>query len=234
MEFGTGIYTPRDAAALLHEDVRTVRRWAFGYTRTRSSGPVVHPPVIRTELPEVEGQRALTFLELVELLYVRAFHRAGASMRAIREAARVATRLYGSEHPFALREVYVDPDRVFYGAVRERDGSEGLVELRGHGQHAIPLLVGPYLEQLDFDAHDVAERWWPIGRRGGVVIDPRFSFGAPVLEGTGIRAETLSGSYHAEKAQHGGRTIQHVAWMYGVDPRLVENSLAFEQWLRAA
>jgi uncharacterized protein (DUF433 family) len=234
MEFGIGIYTPRDAAALLHEDVRTVRRWAFGYTRTRPSGPVVYPPVIRTELPELEGQRALTFVELVELLYVRAFHRAGASMRAIEEAARVAARLHGSEHPFALREVYVDPDRVFYGAVRESDGSEALVELRGHGQHAIPLVVRPYLEQLDFDADDVAERWWPMGRGVGVVIDPRFSFGAPVLEGTGIRAETLSGSYHAERAQHGDRTIDHVAWMYSVAPQLVETSLAFERWLKAA
>ena len=234
MDFGIGIYTPQDVAALLHEDVRTVRRWAFGYTRRRSSGPVAHPPVIRTELPEVEGQRALTFVELVELLYVRAFHRAGASMRAIEEAARIAARLHGSDHPFTLRALYVDPDRVFYGAVRESDGSEGLVELRGHGQHAIPLVVRPYLEQLDFDGHDVAERWWPMGRRGGVVVDPRFSFGAPVLEGTGIRAETLSGSYHAEKAQHGDRTIEHVAWMYGVSPRLVQTSLAFEQWLRAA
>lgn len=67
MLFNTGFYSPGEAAALLHEDARTVRRWAFGYRRNRQSGRVQHPPLIRTELPDIEGERALTFVELVEL-----------------------------------------------------------------------------------------------------------------------------------------------------------------------
>jgi hypothetical protein len=115
VRLNTGFYTPGEAAALLHEDTRTVRRWAFGYARSRQAGRVHHPPLIRTDLPELEGERTLTFVALVELLYVRAFHELGVSWKTIRDAAEVAARLFGSRHPFALRELYLDPGSVLYG-----------------------------------------------------------------------------------------------------------------------
>lgn len=192
MKLGTGIYTPADAAMLLHESPSTVRRWAFGYTRNRGGEAVSHPPLLlKTELPELEGQLAVTFVELVELLYIRAFERAGVGWKAIKEAAAVAAKMYCSDHPFALRQLYVDP-RSVYGGVMERDGTESLIQLIGHGQHAIPQLVKPYLDQLDFDVNDVAVRWWPMGRLGGVVIDPKYAFGAPIIDEVGIRTRTLS------------------------------------------
>lgn len=231
---GTGLYTPAEAASLLHEQPETVRRWAFGYRRNRAAGPTVHPPLIHTDLPELEGQRALTFVELVELLYIRAFHAAGASWNEIKEAATVAARLFTSEHPFALRQVYVDPGRVLYGGVRNPDGSESFVRLRGHGQHELPALVKPFLDQLDFDLNDVASRWWPLGRNGGVVIDPAFSFGAPRVEEAGIRTRTLAQAYDAEHAAYGEKTVEHVAWTYEISPSHVETALAFERWLAAA
>lgn len=234
MQLGTGIYTPPEAAKLLHEKPETIRRWAFGYSRNRAAGRTAYPALIQTDLPEVEGERALTFVELVELLYIRAFHRAGASWQTIKEAATVAARLYSSEHPFALRQVYMDPRRVLYGALRNPDGSESFVQLRGDAQHELPALVRPFLDQLEFDLNDLASRWWPLGKHAGVVIDPAFAFGAPIVEDAGIRTQTLVDSYRAEVAANGDRTVEHVAWLYEVSPRNVETALSFHQWLRAA
>lgn len=234
MLLNTGFYSPGEAAALLHEDTRTVRRWAFGYRRTRPSGRVKHPPLIRTELPELEGERALTFVELVELLYVRAFHELGVSWKTIRDAADVAARLFDSRHPFALRHVYLDPNRVLYGAVAETDGSEALVELSGHGQQAFPQVLKPYLEQLEFGVDGVAARWWPMGKQAGVLIDPRIAFGAPIVDGTRIPVSTLAEAFEAEQPVYGERTMERVAWMYEVEPRHVQHSLEFSRWLRRA
>ncbi|HSU17808.1 MAG TPA: hypothetical protein VLK66_27110 [Longimicrobium sp.] len=234
MRFNTGIYTPPEAAALLHEKPETVRRWAFGYTRQRTGGKTGHPPLIRTELPVVEGERTLTFVELVELLYVRAFHDARVGWSTIREAASVAARLFATDHPFALRQVYLDPGSFLYAAVEEADGTEALIELRGHGQHAIPQLVKPYLDQLEFGTDDVASRWWPMGRRGGVVVDPRIGFGAPVIEDTGIRTGTLCDAFTAERATHGKMALERVAWLYELKPAQVEDALRFHRWLKAA
>lgn len=234
MQLGTGIYTPSDAAALLHERPETVRRWAYGYQRKRAAGHVAHPPLIHTELPTLEGQDALTFVELVELLYIRAFERAGVPWKHIKDAAGVAARMYSTRHPFALRQVYVDPHRV-YGAVREDDGSESLVELVGHGQHAMPALVKPYLEQIDFGPNDVARRWWPMGRDGGVVVDPLVAFGAPVVAGAGMRVQALASACDAETPAFGADgAVNRVAWTYDIEPAHVDTALRFREWLRAA
>ncbi len=193
-----------------------------------------HPPLIRTDLPEIDGERALTFVELVELLYVRAFQQAGASWATIKEAASVAGRIYSSAHPFALRHVYVDGGKRLWAEVKEQDGAEGFVQLKGHAQHGFPALVKPYLDQLEFDMNDVANRWWPLGRKGGILVDPLYSFGAPIVEGTNIRAKTLTDMFDAEEAAYGERTVERVAWIYEVSATQVENALHFRSWLRKA
>jgi uncharacterized protein (DUF433 family) len=233
MQLATGIYTPGDAAALLHARPETVRRWAFGYKRSRGGDAVAHPPLIQTELPELQGERALTFVELVELLYIRAFERAGVSWKLIKDAAGVAARMFSTRHPFALRQVYVDPGSV-YGSVQEEDGSESLVQLVGHGQHAMPQLVKPYLEQIDFGADDVARRWWPMGRDGGVVVDPNFAFGHPIIAETGMRAHALAAAHDAEFPAFGAGAVDRVAWTYDIEPRHVTTALDFREWLREA
>ncbi|HEX8393267.1 MAG TPA: hypothetical protein VF665_13055 [Longimicrobium sp.] len=229
---GTGLYTPSEAAVLLHQPVRTVRRWAYGYERHRAAGVVRHPPLIRTELPRVEGQNALTFVELIELLYIRAFQQAGIGWKVIRDAAAVAARMFASEHPFALRQLYADPGAIYAG-LDEQDGGRSLIQLSGHGQQLLPALVRPYLHQLAFEVDDVASRWWPMGKRGGVVVDPRFSFGAPIVEDVGIRAETLIETFRAELPQYREQAVDHVAWMFNVKPGHVESALRFEAWLAA-
>lgn len=230
---GTGIYTPSEAAMLLRERPHTVRRWAFGYARNRALGRVEQLPLIKTDLPKLEGELALTFVELVELLYIRAFQEAGVTWPVIRAAAQAAARLVESDHPFALRQFYVDP-RSVYAAIDEEDGAESLVQLVGHGQHMITALVKPYLDQLEFDVNDVASRWWPLGKLGGVVIDPRQSFGAPVIDGVGIRARVLSDAYQAERELHGDKALERVAWVYEVAPQQVQAALNFKHWLQAA
>jgi uncharacterized protein (DUF433 family) len=230
---GTGIYTPAEAATLLHERTETVRRWAFGYRRVRAAGPTVHPPLIQTDLPELEGQRALTFVELIELLYIRAFERAGVPWRFIKEAAHVAARMYSTDHPFALRQLYVDPHSV-YGAVEEPDGTESLVQLVGHGQHAMSQLVKPYLEQLEFGGDNVARRWWPMGKGSGVVVDPLIAFGHPIVAEVRMRVESLADAYDAERPGFGERAVERVAWTYEIEPEHVRTALRFRKWLQKA
>lgn len=232
MLLNTGFYTAGEAADLLHADAETVRRWAFGMMGDPMLGTIRHPPLIRTELPEIDGERALTFVELVELLYVRAFHDLGVPGTTIREAANVAGRLFTSRHPFALRDAYLDPERVLYGSVAGQDGCEALVKLCGDGQHAFPQMLKPYLEQLEFGGDGVASRWWPMGKAAGVLLDPHIAFGAPIIEEVGMRVSTLAESFDAEHPASGERTLERVAWIYEVDSRHVHTALEFSRWLR--
>jgi hypothetical protein len=195
---GTGIYTPSEAAALLKSPAAEVRRWAFGYARRRGGETVEHPPLIRTELPVIGGAAALTFLELVELMFIKGFRRAGVSWANIRQAASLAARIFGSEHPFAMREFFADPTGV-YATLRESHGGESLVKLAGQGQHVFSEIVRPYLGQLEFSPLDVPTRWWRMGKEGRVVVDPAVSFGEPMVAEAGIPARVLADALRAER-----------------------------------
>ena len=224
---GTGVYPIPEAAALLGRKPETVRRWAFGYRRKRE-----YPALIHTELPEVDGEHALTFVELIELLYIGEFLSRGVTWAHIHQAAAAAARMHFGPHPFASRRFLVDRSGV-YAALHEAGGEESLVHLVGHGQNAIPDIVRPYLSQLDFGSDDVAARWYPLGKEGGVVLDPEHSFGAPILAEHHIPVDTLSAAYHAELEDRGPEAArERVAWLYEVQPHHVHSALEFQHWLQ--
>jgi len=230
---GTGIYSPGEAAALLKTPAAEVRRWAFGYTRVRLGERREYPPLIRTELPTVEGQQALTFVELVEMMFIKGFREAGVPWNAIREAAFVAARLFESAHPFAMRQFFADPGGV-YALLREVDGRDSLVRLVGSGQHVFAELVRPYLGQLEFAPSELPTRWWPLGKEGRVVLDPAISFGQPTVAEAGIPTSVLAEALAAEAEYEPTTALQRVAWVYKVPERHVQAATRFEQWLRAA
>jgi uncharacterized protein (DUF433 family) len=230
---GRGLYTPAEAASLLKAPVAEVKRWAFGYERRRRGEKVRYQPLIQTDLPEIEGQRALTFTELVELMYIKGFRRAGAPWKLVHEAAGVAARMFGTGHPFAMRKFFADPNGI-YALLQESGGDESLVRLEGHGQHTFAEVVKPYLGQLEFDPMDVPTRWWPLGREGRVVVDPQVSFGEPIVAEIGVPTRVLADALEAEKGYDPERALERVSWVYKVPPRHVRTAVRFEEWLKAA
>jgi hypothetical protein len=75
-----------------------------------------------------------------------------------------------------------------------------------------------------------------MGRGAGVVLDPRFQFGAPIVEEAGIRTEILNAAFDAQ-VKSGSRRQQalgEVAAFYEVEPVHVDTALRFQQWLKAA
>lgn len=230
---GTGIYTPDEAAALLKAPVDEVRRWAFGYARRRGEKRVEYGPLIHTELPEIERKHALTFIELVELMFIKGFREAGVPWHAIHEAAAVAARLFETSHPFALRQFFADPTGV-YALLKEADEGESMVQLAGSGQHVFGDILRPYLGQLEFDPMEVPTRWWPMGKEGRVVVDPAVSFGQPIVAEAGIPTRVLAEALQAEEEYDRARALERVSWLYKVPHRHVHSAVRFEQWLKAA
>lgn len=222
MRIGAGAYSVAEAAALIDVPAARVRRWACG-----------EAALVRDDTTSGDGRRTLTFVELIELLYVGAFVRCGVPWRHLREAARVAARLAFGPHPFASRRFLVDATGI-HAALRETDGGESVVHLAGHGQQALASIVRPYLAQLDFDAEETAARWYPLGREGGIVLDPERSFGAPRVVGAEVPAATLAAAVHAEsRGMPAEEARRKVAWWFDVEPRHVDAALRFDGWLRA-
>ena len=186
-----GIYTVVEAARLLHEKPVAVRRWAFGYRRRGRS----YAGAIATDLPPIGDAKAVTFCELVELMFVQGFLRSGVSWPKIHSAAAVARELLGTTHPFAMKKWFADPGGI-YALLEETEGETVLVELSGAGQIAMRETLAMYLEQLDFDLDGFAARWHPLGKDLPVVVDPHLIFGAPVVKGTRMPTSILYRELH--------------------------------------
>ena len=75
---------------------------------------------------------------------------------------------------------------------------------------------------------DGAVRWFPLGKRKTIVLDPALQFGTPVIADAGIPTDTIYASYLAE-----GRDKSMVARVFDITPKLVSDAVEFEERLAA-
>jgi uncharacterized protein (DUF433 family) len=214
---GTGIYTPREAARLTGLSVRRVKGWLHGYDH--GAGPLI--------LRDVDDGPVLSFLDLIEILFVNSFLEHGVKMSHIRKAARKATDLAGRDHPFAIHRFETDGRTVFAtlaskGAKRKKRVL-GLVD----GQFNFEKVVSPFFKQIDYRDSGDASRWWPMGKRKPILLDPEISFGAPVTETAHVPVFAINAALAA------GQTATRVAEWFDIPLKDVRAAAAFEQHMAA-
>lgn len=174
----------------------------------------------------MEGRYYATFRDLMELRFVNAFHIAGASWRRILRAAEYAGQWFGTDYPFSHRRFQTDGADIF------DYNNSGLEQVSQKGQMAFAAIIGPSLFNPVHYIDDVPVRWYPAEEWGldsvgrNVMIDPKFSFGAPVVSECHIPTDTLYCNFIAE-----GRSAEAVARSYMVSESTIWQAVAFEEEL---
>ena len=95
---GLGIYSVPEAARLTGINSRTIRRWLRGYSYKVGDELRHSPEVVFADLRQIEEAFALTFRDLIEVLFVQAFRHHGVSWKTLR-AASSASQLSGTWRP---------------------------------------------------------------------------------------------------------------------------------------
>jgi uncharacterized protein (DUF433 family) len=221
---GVGFYTIPDAARLIQERRAKLSRWASGYTYSRNEQKYFMEPLLRHDAAELVEDRILTFLDLVELKIVAALREVHLSIAKIRQAAEYIEGHWGARHPLASRQVHTDGYRIFAEALDGEPGHATLTDTR-LGQTVFAEFVKPFCLNLDYE-DDLAQRYWPLGKEKGIVVDPRRSFGQPVDDSTGVPTHVLY------EMVHGGSSVSEVAWWYEVREDVVKRSVEFEKYFR--
>jgi uncharacterized protein (DUF433 family) len=211
---GTGVYSYAEAACLLGVSRQQIVGWVEGYSHQVLTGRA-HGVLQRGKF--VPG--VLTFRDLVELIWVKSFRKAGVPLSAIREAAERLALMYATSYPFSLRMLATDGSRLI-------DEVGGDLFIAGTGQQVFGF-VAPWLKNLVFDESGVASHWFPLGEASGVVVNPRRSFGAPITVDGGVRTDVLYDKYVVEEGD-----AETVAEWYQVATTTVEQAVRFEEWLR--
>jgi uncharacterized protein (DUF433 family) len=219
-----GIYTIAEASKLTGVSRERIRRWLRGYRSSLRKKN--YSPLWKPQLPTIDGQIALGFLDLIEVKFVGAFLDKGVSWPMIHRVREKAAELYPAvSHPFCTQQFVTDGHRVFIDVHRET-GESTLLELASD-QHVFAALTRPFLKQLEFRDGTVLERWWPMGTDHHIVVDPRKNFGHPIVSNEGIATRVLAESVKANGS------VEEVARWYEINPQSVQEAVEYERSLAA-
>jgi uncharacterized protein (DUF433 family) len=208
----------------------TLRTWLFGQSYGTASGRRASRPLIM--LAGDEPPR-LSFINMVEahvLSAIRYHH--GVQLPAVRRALEYLTQEFGSRHPLAEEQFETDGVNLF---VKRLDV---LLNVSSPGQFAMREILQALLKRVERDERGLAVRLYPFSRRPvvdrngaavafadsprSVMIDPRVSFGRPVLAGTGITTLTIAERFDA------GESIEELAADYGRSRGEIEEAIRCE------
>jgi len=204
-------YGIAEAAGYLRLPKSTLRAWTMGQRGFR--------PVI--EIADRAG-RKLSFLNLVEAFVLAGIRREHTvPLPKVRKALDYLRRTFKTRRPLAEEQFETDGVELFV----HRFGT--LIGVTQHGQLQMIDIIRDRLRRVVRDPRGVPEKIVlfaaPDSTRGGnVIIDPRLSFGRPVLDGYGLRTSILAERFQA------GEKIEELARDYGVPAEAIENAIRCE------
>ena len=210
-----GLYTVPMAARLIGATQGKLRSWIDGY------GASAAVPIIRRQLPRMGGRTALGFLDLIEARFIRHFS-AWFSPQTIRRFADKLRERHDVEHPFAMDSRFRTDGKAIFMESTDDENEQRILNLM-NDNFVMRLIIERSLFDAILYVNDVAHRWRPSDETPRVIIDPRLSFGRPVVNKIWIPTETLMDAFTVE----GG--TQATAEEFGVDEDAVVQAVKFEQ-----
>nr|WP_206539153.1 DUF433 domain-containing protein [Nocardiopsis gilva] len=165
-------------------------------------------PLVHGVEPVKRGAPSVPFIAVIEAYVLRSLRDLGLSKQAIRDAATTVRERFGTPYGLATQRIATDGVDIF---VHYLD-SDDLARARD-GQRPIREVIRDYLKYIIWDADDdfpqrLRLRQYPDA--APVIIDPRFGWGAPVLEGSKVPIDAIVGLWQA------GESLETVAEEFGI------------------
>jgi len=213
-----GLYTVPMAARLLATKQDKIRSWIEGYGHSKAE------PILIRQFPRVGGRMVLGFLDLIESAFIRHFVAIGYSPQTIRKVALKLRDRHCVDHPFAMDKRFRADGRAIFEEVVADEGERRLVNLMNDNFEIVPVIEPTLFDQV-FYTEDIAREWTPLHQFPRAIINPKISFGRPVVKDIWIPTETLFRAYLNE----GGE--EAAAEEFGIAPEDVLVAAGFEQEL---
>jgi len=128
---------------------------------------------------------------------------------------------FDTTFPFASHHFLCDGHRIL---VALKDKNMPLLILGEGGQTALRKILEPFCKGIDFcESTSLASRYWPLGHKHAVVVDPNHAFGKPTIAGTNTPTEVVTRLVSA------GESVKSVGRMYDISEAAVRDALSFER-----
>ena len=210
------VMTAPEAARQLGIPATTLMRWLDG----AQGGGRWYAPVLREE---PTGSAEMTWGEIVEARYLRAYRAKSVPMQRLRPFISDMRQQFGIPYPLAHFKPFASGRRLLLEAQEQAhlpDNMRMVYEV-STGQLILDPRVTGVLDRVEFaDGENEALRIRPAGKDSPVVIDPLIASGASTVRGT--RTEVL-----AEQAS-AGSPVEEIAADFGMPVELVKYALSYE------
>lgn len=216
---GLPLYTYTDADHLARTSHGTAKRWLTGYQYVSTSSQIMRQPPV-TPRASTEPMAGASFLDLVELVAIGGLKDLGFTLQSIRKIVENCQELLDVQRPLTSLKFKTDGREIFIS-----DHGELLEVLGKKGQRAWDDVLANFLETLDYE-NNLARRWWPLGKRTPILIDPDYGFGFPVIRGSGVRTDIILERFQADDSHDDLREI--IASDFNVTTRDVDAAIKFE------
>jgi len=187
----------------------------------------LRPALVRRWLrsaPSGQRRARASFLDLIDLLFAGPFLARGLRLRQLRAGLDEAGHLLGVDH-FAARDFFTDGHGIF---LRTRTYGDAMLRLLSDGRWIAADDIVDISGSIEFDAGSgVAERWYPSGVDGLIVIDPLVAGGRPAIDGRAVPTAEV----HAAFAD-AGRSVAGACARLGLSTGEVEAAVMFEEHSR--
>jgi uncharacterized protein (DUF433 family) len=214
-------YTLAEAARYTRLPPATLRSWMLGREYPTTEGVAQFPPLIR---PASLRPPLLSFSNLIEAHVLRSLRTEhGVSVKALRNALTYAEKALRIQRLLLRSELCTDAGRIFLDRYGE------LIELSASGQLAMRRLFEEHLKRVEWDFAKLPVRFYPfiLGSTPSVdrsiVIDPRISFGRPIVKRKGVSTSAIADRIDARES------IADIASDYDLTSSEVEQAALYER-----
>ena len=225
-------YTLADASRLCGISKGRVSRWLRGYEYNYFYNGESRNGSQESVINRINDEKStyVSFLELIDLLFVKRFLERGFTLQRIRVLFSDARNYLDSPH-FASSHFILNGMKVFLGQKKISSEATELIALLTGGQLAFSEIVEPIGEKIDFEditGYSLATRWYPNGKNGYIVVDPSVSFGQPTIIDTRVTTDNVYDLYLGES-----KNISNVSKWYNITKNQVNSAVYFEQRIHA-
>jgi len=208
-----GIYTIRDAAAIINKSTDRVRRWFTKLSEINYEG------LDNSKQQDIE-QRRISFHGLIELVVIGELIEEGFNIQKIFKSRTDLANKTIKTYPFATNDV--NKRLKVSGSDITWEFENGNVTLNGKGQFNIEI-VREFFRDIEFDTSGIAQRIIPSKGLGKIEITPKRAGGKPsIISQQGVRVETILRFYD------GPESVDDIISDYGISEEDINAAIAFQ------
>lgn len=147
---GIGLYTSLEASKLTKVPAQTISRWLGGYSYPNDRGvpqnvaPLWEPDLARGYNDQIQ----LSFRDLMEVRFVKAFRDSGLSLQNIRLCFSKAQEIINADRPFSTAQFHTDGKTIFLEKIVPELQNSETVDLKNF-QSVFKTFISPTFKDID-------------------------------------------------------------------------------------